>query len=148
MPIFAKNVDYMIYKKNARQLFDAERVTFSLLTEYDIKQISAIARDGETQLASIVSVIHNLDELKGEKCYEILLVESVNSINTSLRVSIMFRLQKFFYECLHDLGIRYFWFETKNFKIVEIIERLYPLYSTNHPNRYYVDLNRMFYHKK
>ena len=137
----------MVYKKNVNVVSSEDNVILSLSVNEEVKTISAIVCDGEKEVASVVSVIHNLDELKGEKCYEILLVESVNSINTSLRVSIMFRLQKFFYECLHDLGIRYFWFETKNLKIVEIIERLYSLYSTNHPNRYYVDLNRMFYHK-
>lgn len=146
MSIFAKNADYMIYKKNVRQLFDEERVRISLSLEYGGRQISAIAYDGEKRLASIVSVIHNIDELKNEKCYEILLVESVNSIDTSLRINIMFRLQKFFYENLHKLGVRYFWFETKNQILISLAEMLYSLYRIKDTNCYYADLDKMFYH--
>ena len=130
----------MIYKKNARQLFDEERVRNSLLLEYDGRQISAIAYDGEKKLASIVSVIHNLDMLDDERSYEILLVESINNIN------IMFQLQKFFYENLHNLGVRYFWFETKNQKLIELAEKLYALYKIEDTDYYYVDLNKMYYH--
>ena len=140
MSIFAKNADYMIYKKNARQLFDEERVSISLSLEYGGRQISAIAYDGEKKLASIVSVIHNLDMLDDKRSYEILLVESINSIN------IMFQLQKFFYENLHKLGVRYFWFETKNQKLIRLAEMLYSLYRIKDTNCYYADLNRMFYH--
>ena len=136
----------MVYKKNVSVVSSEDNVILSLSVNEEVKTISAIVCDGEKEVASVVSVIHNLDELKGEKCYEILLVESVNSINTSLRVSIMFRLQKFFYECLHDLGIRYFWFETKNQKLIRLAEMLYSLYRIKDTNCYYADLNRMFYH--
>ena len=130
----------MIYKKNTRQPFDEERVSISLSLEYGGRQISAIAYDGENKLASIVSVIHNLDMLDDGRSYEILLVESINSLD------IMFRLQKFFYENLHDLGIRYFWFESKNQKLIRLAEMLYSLYRIKDTNCYYADLNRMFYH--
>ena len=130
----------MIYKKNTKQLFDEERVRISLLLEYDGRQISAIACDGEKKLASIVSAIHNLDMLDDERSYEILLVESINNID------IMFQLQKFFYENLHKLGVRYFWFETKNQKLIRLAEMLYSLYRIKDTNCYYADLNRMFYH--
>jgi len=90
----------MIYKKNTRILCDTDNVIIRLLNEHDGRQISAIAYNDDTDIASIVSVIHNLDILNGERCYEIIGVRTVNNPD------IMFQLQQFFYNSLYELNVR------------------------------------------
>ena len=92
----------MIYKKNTRIVYNSDNVTIRLSVEYDGRQISAIAYDGDVELASIVSVVHNLNALNETRCYEVIGVSAVNDLD------IMFRLQRFFYNSLHGLGIRVF----------------------------------------
>ena len=119
----------MIYKKNTRIVCNSDNVVIRLSVEYDGRQISAIAYDGEIEIASIVSVVHNLNILNDGRCYEV-----------------MFRLQQFFCNSLHELGIRYFWFETRNNKLIELARMLYTLKRIRQTDCYYTDLNRMYYH--
>lgn len=58
----------------------------------------------------------------------------------------MFQLQQFFYNSLYELGVRYFCFETRNRKLIEIANMLYTLRRVQGTDYYYADLNRMFYH--
>ena len=134
------NSSYMIYKKNTRIVCDTDNVIIRLLNEHDGRQISAIAYNDDTDIASIVSVIHKLDILNGERCYEIIGVRTVNNPD------IMFQLQQFFYNSLYELNVRYFCFETKNRKLIEIASMLYTLRRVQGTDYYYADLNRMFYH--
>ena len=90
----------MIYKKNTRIVCNSDNVVIRLSVEYDGRQISAIAYDGEIEIASIVSVVHNLNILNDGRCYEVIGVSVINNLE------IMFRLQQFFCNSLHELGIR------------------------------------------
>ena len=130
----------MIYKKNTRIVYNSDNVTIRLSVEYDGRQISAIAYDGDVELASIVSIVHNLNALNETRCYEVIGVSAVNDLD------IMFRLQQFFYNSLHGLEIRYFWFETRNNKLIELANMLYTLNRIQGTDYYYADLNRMYYH--
>ncbi len=58
----------------------------------------------------------------------------------------LFRLQQFFYNSLYELNVRYFCFETRNRKLIEIANMLYTLRRVQGTDYYYADLNRMFYH--
>ena len=131
----------MVYKKNTRIVCNANNVVIRLIYENDGRQISAIAYNGDTEVASIVSVFHNLDVLNGEQCYEVIGVRAINNLD------VMYRLQKFFYYNLHELNFRYFCFETRNEKLIEIASKLYALTKVKGTNYYYADLNKMFYHK-
>ena len=130
----------MIYNKKTRVVYNADNVVLRLSVENDGRKISAIAYDGDVELASIVSVIHNLNALNNIRCYEVVGVSAVNDLG------IMFRLQQFFYNSLHGLGIRYFWFETRNNKLIELASMLYTLSRIQGTDYYYADLNRMYYH--
>ena len=130
----------MIYKKNTRIVCNSDNVVIRLSVEYDGRQISAIAYDGEIEIASIVSVVHNLNILNVGRCYEVIGVSVINNLE------IMFRLQQFFCNSLHELGIRYFWFETRNNKLIELARMLYTLKRIRQTDCYYADLNRMYYH--
>lgn len=130
----------MIYKKNTRIVYNTDNVVIKLSAEYDGRQISAIAYDGDVELASIISVALNLNALNDKRCYEVISVSAVNDLD------IMFRLQQFFYNSLHELGIRYFWFETRNHKLIELASMLYTLSRVQETDCYYADLNRMYYH--
>ncbi len=130
----------MIYNKKTRVVYNADNVVLRLSVENDGRKISAIACDGDVELASIVSVIHNLNALNNIRCYEVIGVSAVNDLG------IMFRLQQFFYNNLHGLGIRYFWFETRNNKLIELASMLYTLSRIQGTDYYYADLNRMYYH--
>ena len=130
----------MIYNKKTRVVYNADNVVLRLSVENDGRKISAIAYDGDVELASIVSVIHNLNALNNIRCYEVIGVSAVNDLG------IMFRLQQFFYNSLHGLGIRYFWFETRNNKLIELASMLYTLSRIQGTDYYYADLNRMYYH--
>ena len=130
----------MIYNKKTRVVYNADNVVLRLSVENDGRKISAIAYDGDVELASIVSVIHNLNVFNNIRCYEVIGVSAVNDLG------IMFRLQQFFYNSLHGLGIRYFWFETRNNKLIELASMLYTLSRIQGTDYYYADLNRMYYH--
>ena len=130
----------MIYKKNTRVVYNADNVVIGLSVEDDGRRISAIAYDGNREIASIVSVIHNLSLLNDRRSYEVISASAVNDLD------IMFRLQQFFYNSLHKLGIRYFWFETRNSKLIELASMLYTLGRIPQTDCYYADLNRMYYH--
>lgn len=130
----------MIYKKNIRIVRNTDNVIIRLLNEHDGRQISAIAYYNDTEIASIVSVVHNLDILNSERCYEVIGVSAVSDLD------VMFRLQQFFYNSLHELGIRYFWFETRNNKLIELASMLYTLNRIQGTDCYYADLNKMYYH--
>ena len=130
----------MIYKKKIKVVYNADNVVIKLSVEYDGRQISAIAYDGNVELASIVSVANNLNVLNDIRCYEVIGVSAVNDLD------IMFRLQQFFYNSLHGLGIRFFWFETRNKILIEVASMLYPLTRIQGTDYYYIDLNRMYYH--
>lgn len=130
----------MIYKKNTRIVCNSDNVVIRLSVEYDGRQISAIAYDDEIEIASIVSVVHNLNILNDGRCYEVIGVSVINNLE------IMFRLQQFFCNSLHELGIRYFWFETRNSKLIELARMLYTLKKIRQTDCYYTDLNRMYYH--
>ncbi len=108
--------------------------------EYDGRQISAIAYNGDIEIASIVSVVHNLNILNDRRCYEVKSISAVNNLE------IMFRLQRFFYNSLYELGVRYFWFETRNNRLLELADMLYTVSRIQGTNRYYIDLKRMYYH--
>ena len=130
----------MIYNKNTRIVCNANNVVIRLSNEHDGRQISAIAYNGDIEIASIVSVVHNLDILNGERCYEVIGVRAINNPD------VMFRLQQFYYNNLHALGIRYFCFETRNRRLIDIANILYTLRRVQGTDFYYADLNRMFYH--
>ena len=130
----------MIYNKNTRIVCNANNVVIRLSNEHDGRQISAIAYNGDIEIASIVSVVHNLDILNGERCYEVIGVCAINNLD------VMFRLQQFFYNSLYELNVRYFCFETRNRKMIEIANMLYTLRRVQGTDYYYADLNRMFYH--
>ena len=130
----------MIYNKNTRIVCNANNVVIRLSNEHDGRQISAIAYNGDIEIASIVSVVHNLDILNGERCYEVIGVCAINNLD------VMFRLQQFFYNSLYELNVRYFCFETRNRKLIEIANMLYTLRRVQGTDYYYADLNRMFYH--
>ncbi|MCI7652987.1 MAG: hypothetical protein SO365_05995 [Prevotella sp.] len=130
----------MIYKKNTRTVHNTNNVVIRLSVECDGKQLSAIAYDGDVEIASIISVVHNLNVLNETRCYEVIGVSAVNDFD------IMFRLQRFFYNSLHGLGIRYFWFETRDNKLIELAKMLYTLNRIQGTDYYYADLNRMYYH--
>ena len=130
----------MIYNKNTKIVCNANNVVLRLSNEHDGRQISAIAYNGDTEVASIVSVVHNLDIPDGERCYEVIGVCAINNLD------VMFRLQQFFYNSLYELNVRYFCFETRNRKMIEIANMLYTLRRVQGTDYYYADLNRMFYH--
>ena len=130
----------MIYNKNTKIVCNANNVVIRLSNEHDGRQISAIAYNGDIEIASIVSVVHNLDIPDGERCYEVIGVCAINNID------VMFRLQQFFYNSLYELNVRYFCFETRNRKMIEIANMLYTLRRVQGTDYYYADLNRMFYH--
>ena len=130
----------MIYNKNTKIVCNANNVVIRLSNEHDGRQISAIAYNGDIEIASIVSVVHNLDILNGERCYEVIGVCAINNLD------VMFRLQQFFYNSLYELNVRYFCFETRNRKLIEIANMLYTLRRVQGTDYYYADLNRMFYH--
>ena len=130
----------MIYNKNTRIVCNANNVVIRLSNEHDGRQISAIAYNGDIEIASIVSVVHNLDIPDGERCYEVIGVCAINNLD------VMFRLQQFFYNSLYELNVRYFCFETRNRKLIEIANMLYTLRRVQGTDYYYADLNRMFYH--
>lgn len=50
---------YMIYKKNTRITCNVDNIVIRL-TEHDGRKLSVAAYYGNTEVASIVSVIHNL----------------------------------------------------------------------------------------
>lgn len=129
----------MIYKKNTRTICNADDVVLQLSIENDGRKISVIAYNYDTEVASIVSVVHNLDILYSERCYEVIGVSAINNPD------VMFRLQQFFYNSLYELKVRYFCFETKNRRLIEIVNMLYTLRRVQGTNCYYADLNRMFY---
>lgn len=130
----------MIYNKNTKIVCNANNVVIRLSNEHDGRQISAIAYNGDIEIASIVSVVHNLDIPDGERCYEVIGVCAINNLD------VMFRLQQFFYNSLYELNVRYFCFETRNRKLIEIANMLYTLRRVQGTDYYYTDLNRMFYH--
>ena len=130
----------MIYNKNTKIVCNANNVVIRLSNEHDGRQISAIAYNGDIEIASIVSVVHNLDIPDGERCYEVIGVCAINNLD------VMFRLQQFFYNSLYELNVRYFCFETRNRKLIEIASMLYTLRRVQGTDYYYADLNRMFYH--
>ena len=130
----------MIYNKNTKIVCNANNVVIRLSNEHDGRQISAIAYNGDIKIASIVSVVHNLDIPDGERCYEVIGVCAINNLD------VMFRLQQFFYNSLYELNVRYFCFETRNRKMIEIANMLYTLRRVQGTDYYYADLNRMFYH--
>ena len=130
----------MIYNKNTKIICNANNVVIRLSNEHDGRQISAIAYNGDIEIASIVSVVHNLDIPDGERCYEVIGVCAINNLD------VMFRLQQFFYNSLYELNVRYFCFETRNRKLIEIANMLYTLRRVQGTDYYYADLNRMFYH--
>ncbi len=130
----------MIYNKNTKIVCNANNVVIRLSNEHDGRQISAIAYNGDIEIASIVSVVHNLDIPDGERCYEVIGVCAINNLD------VMFRLQQFFYNSLYELNVRYFCFETRNRKMIEIANMLYTLRRVQGTDYYYADLNRMFYH--
>ena len=130
----------MIYNKNTKIVCNANNVVIRLSNEHDGRQISAIAYNGDIEIASIVSVVHNLDIPDGERCYEVIGVCAINNLD------VMFRLQQFFYNSLYELNVRYFFFETRNRKMIEIANMLYTLRRVQGTDYYYADLNRMFYH--
>ncbi len=130
----------MIYNKNTKIVCNANNVVLRLSNEHDGRQISAIAYNGDIEIASIVSVVHNLDIPDGERCYEVIGVCAINNLD------VMFRLQQFFYNSLYELNVRYFCFETRNRKMIEIANMLYTLRRVQGTDYYYADLNRMFYH--
>ena len=130
----------MIYSKNTKIVCNANNVVIRLSNEHDGRQISAIAYNGDIEIASIVSVVHNLDIPDGERCYEVIGVCAINNLD------VMFRLQQFFYNSLYELNVRYFCFETRNRKLIEIANMLYTLRRVQGTDYYYADLNRMFYH--
>lgn len=130
----------MIYNKNTKIVCNANNVVIRLSHEHDGRQISAIAYNGDIEIASIVSVVHNLDIPDGERCYEVIGVCAINNLD------VMFRLQQFFYNSLYELNVRYFCFETRNRKLIEIANMLYTLRRVQGTDYYYADLNRMFYH--
>ena len=130
----------MIYNKNTKIVCNANNVVIRLPNEHDGRQISAIAYNGDIEIASIVSVVHNLDIPDGERCYEVIGVCAINNLD------VMFRLQQFFYNSLYELNVRYFCFETRNRKLIEIANMLYTLRRVQGTDYYYADLNRMFYH--
>ena len=130
----------MIYNKNTKIVCNANNVVIRLSNEHDGRQISAIAYNGDIEIASIVSVVHNLDIPDGERCYEVIGVCAINNLD------VMFRLQQFFYNSLYELNVRYFCFETRNRKMIEIANMLYTLRRVQGTDFYYADLNRMFYH--
>ena len=129
----------MIYNKNTKIVCNANNVVIRLSNEHDGRQISAIAYNGDIEIASIVSVVHNLDIPDGERCYEVIGVCAINNLD------VMFRLQQFFYNSLYELNVRYFCFETRNRKMIEIANMLYTLRRVQGTDYYYADLNRMFY---
>ena len=129
----------MIYKKNTRIVCNVDNVAIRLVERND-RRISVASYNGDAEVASIVSVAHNLDILSNARCYEVVGIRAINNPD------VMFRLQQFFYYSLHELNVRYFWFETKNIKMIEIASMLYPLSRVRGTNYYYADLNRMFYH--
>ena len=49
----------MIYNKNTKIVCNANNVVIRLSNEHDGRQISAIAYNGDIEIASIVSVVHN-----------------------------------------------------------------------------------------
>ncbi len=130
----------MIYNKNTKIVCNANNVVIRLSNEHDGRQISAIAYNGDIEIASIVSVVHNLDIPDGERCYEVIGVCAINNLD------VMFRLQQFFYNSLYELNVRYFCFETRNRKLIEIANMLYTLRRVQGTDYYYANLNRMFYH--
>ena len=130
----------MIYNKNTKIVCNANNVVIRLSNEHDGRQISAIAYNGDIEIASIVSVVHNLDIPDGERWYEVIGVCAINNLD------VMFRLQQFFYNSLYELNVRYFCFETRNRKMIEIANMLYTLRRVQGTDYYYADLNRMFYH--
>lgn len=130
----------MIYNKNTKIVCNANNVVIRLSNEHDGRQISAIAYNGDIEIASIVSVVHNLDIPDSERCYEVIGVCAINNLD------VMFRLQQFFYNSLYELNVRYFCFETRNRKMIEIANMLYTLRRVQGTDYYYADLNRMFYH--
>ena len=130
----------MIYNKNTKIVCNANNVVIRLSNEHDGRQISAIAYNGDIEIASIVSVVHNLDIPDGERCYEVIGVCAINNLD------VMFRLQQFFYNSLYELNVRYFCFETRNMKMIEIANMLYTLRRVQGTDYYYAELNRMFYH--
>ena len=130
----------MIYNKNTKIVCNANNVVIRLSNEHDGRQISAIAYNGDIEIASIVSVVHNLDIPDGERCYEVIGVCAINNLD------VMFRLQQFFYNSLYELNVRYFCFETRNRKMIVIANMLYTLRRVQGTDYYYADLNRMFYH--
>lgn len=130
----------MIYNKNTKIVCNANNVVIRLSNEHDGRQISAIAYNGDIEIASIVSVVHNLDIPDGERCYEVIGVCAINNLD------VMFRLQQFFYNSLYESNVRYFCFETRNRKMIEIANMLYTLRRVQGTDYYYADLNRMFYH--
>ena len=130
----------MIYNKNTKIVCNANNVVIRLSNEHDGRQISAIAYNGDIDIASIVSVVHNLDIPDCERCYEVIGVCAINNLD------VMFRLQQFFYNSLYELNVRYFCFETRNRKMIEIANMLYTLRRVQGTDYYYADLNRMFYH--
>ena len=130
----------MIYNKNTKIVCNTNNVVIRLSNEHDGRQISAIAYNGDIEIASIVSVVHNLDIPDGERCYEVIGVCAINNLD------VMFRLQQFFYNSLYELNVRYFCFETRNRKLIEIANMLYTLRRVQGTDYYYADLNRMFYH--
>ena len=130
----------MIYKKNTRTICNADNVVLQLSCENDGRKISVIAYNGDAEVASIVSVVHNLDIPYGERCYEVIGVCAINNLD------VMFRLQQFFHNSLYELNVRYFCFETRNRKMIEIANMLYTLRRVQGTDYYYADLNRMFYH--
>ena len=130
----------MIYKKNTRIVYNTNNIVIRLSVECDGRQISAIAYDGDVEIESIISVVHNLNALNESLCYEVIGVSAVNDLD------IMCRLQQFFYNSLHGLGIRCFWFEKKNNKLIEFANMLYTLNRIQGTDYYYADLNRMYFH--
>jgi hypothetical protein len=44
------------------------------------------------------------------------------------------------------VGCAYFWFETRNNKLIELANMLYTLNRIQGTDYYYADLNKMYYH--
>ena len=130
----------MDYKKNTRAVYNVDYVVMRLSVEYDGRQISAIAYNGDIEIASIVSVVHNLNILNDRRCYEVRSMSAVNNLES------MCRLQRCFDNSLYELGVRYCWFETRNNRLLELADMLYTVSRIQGTNRYYIDLKRMYYH--
>lgn len=132
----------MEYRKNVKIEISSADATISLVHKGNI--LSAIVKNPNgKKVASIDSIkmtIGNDEHFNGFECFY---VQSINAISN---YEIMFRLQQFFYESVHNLGYRYLLFETRNPILLDIAKHLYVIEPIKETNCYIADLDRMFYH--